>query len=75
LPVIVLRRGVRGVLGEALLPSLAANVKTWGTGRSEPADCGGVKANAVAKALASVGGFGLEMVGVRLGKAELGVSG
>ncbi len=65
----------RGVLGDALLPSLAANVKICGTERSEPADCGGVNVNEFAVGLADAIFSGCVLLGVRLGNAELGVSG
>jgi hypothetical protein len=71
LPTVIRRLGVRGVLGEDLLGVLAANVNTLGS--SEPADCGGVNVNAVAVGLVSVAGC--DIVGVRLGNADLGVSG
>lgn len=71
LPIVIRRRGVLGVLGDDLLGVLAANVNT--PGWSEPADCGGVNVNAVAVGLVSASGR--EMVGVRLGNADLGVSG
>ncbi len=70
------RRGVRGVLGEDVLGLLAAKVNIRGREWSEPADWGGVNVNEVAVGLGSVwrGGCVL-VVGVKLGYAELGVSG
>lgn len=74
LPIVIRRRGVRGVPGD-LVGVWAAKVKILGC--SDPADCGGVNANAVAVAV--VGSLVLSPdggpVGVRFGYADKGVSG
>lgn len=57
------------------LPSFAAKVKTCGTGRSDPADCGGVNVKEFAVDLLAWTLSGCAKVGARLGNAELGVSG
>lgn len=64
------------MLGEEVLGLLAAKVNIRGREWSEPADWGGVNVNEVAVGLGSVwrGGCVL-VVGVKLGYAELGVSG
>lgn len=69
------RRGVLGVVGDVTLGLLAAKVNILGTAWSEPADWGGVNVNEVALGRDSPCSCGRELVGVKLGKAELGVSG
>ncbi len=92
MPNVIRRRGVRGVPDAVLLGEGAANVKILGrVGWSEPADCGGVNANAVVNALALAdpvadpvadavaesltSAAGRAVAGVSFGNADKGVSG
>ena len=78
MPTITRRRGVFGEFGTPVF-MFAANVNTLAVGLSDPADCGGVKVKeaALEVAMADVTEFdaGWAVVGVKSGKAELGVSG